>query len=184
LYKKEVEEVGLNEVQVIAPYKKGELGMNNLNVILQAEINPRGKTALENFRIGDKVRHTQNNYNKDVFNGETGVIISFDSEEDEMKVDFGDRNVTYNHLDVKELVLSYASTVHASQGSEYKVVFVILDDTSVNNFLHIRRLLYTAVSRGKSKVYILTKPYLVDTCIGNDTYKPRITMLKDFLQEV
>ena len=184
LYKKEVEEVGLNEVQVIAPYKKGELGMNNLNVILQAEINPKGKKALENFRIGDKVRHTQNNYNKDVFNGETGVIISFDSEEDEMKVDFGDRNVTYDHLDVKELVLSYASTVHASQGSEYKVVFVILDDTSVNNFLHIRRLLYTAVSRGKSKVYILTKPYLVDTCIGNDTYRPRITMLKDFLQEV
>ena len=181
LYKQEVERVGLNEVQVIAPYKKGEIGMNNLNVILQKELNSRGRETLDGLRIGDKVRHTQNNYKKDVFNGETGVITQFDPEEDEMAVDFGDRMVYYNRLDVKELTLSYASTVHASQGSEYQVVFVILDDTSVNHFLHIRRLLYTAVSRGKQKVYILTKPYLVDTCIGNDTYRPRSTMLREFL---
>lgn len=184
IYKKEVEEVGLNEVQVIAPYKKGELGMNNLNIILQQELNAKGKPALDPFRIGDKVRHTQNNYKKDVFNGETGVIEDYDSEEDIMRVDFGDKYVVYNHIDVEELTLSYCSTVHASQGSEYKVVFVILDDTSVNHFLHIRRLLYTALSRGKSRVYIFTKPYLVDTCINNDTYRPRITMLKEFLQEV
>ena len=184
LYKAEVKAVGLNEVQVIAPYKKGEIGMNNLNTILQKEMNAKGKEALEGYKVGDKVRHTQNNYKKDVFNGETGVILSYDSEEDEMLVDYGDRIVPYNRLDVAELTLSYCSTVHASQGSEYKVVFVILDDTSVNSFLHIRRLLYTAVSRGKSKVYILTKPYLVDKCIENNSYRPRITKLKDFLQEV
>lgn len=184
LYKKEVEEVGLNEVQVIAPYKKGEVGMDNLNKILQQEINPGGKDALKGFKVGDKVRHTQNNYKKDVFNGETGVIKDYNSVMDIMTVDFGDRYVDYNHLDVSELMLSYASTVHASQGSEYKVVFVILDDTSVNDFLLIRRLLYTAVSRGKKKVYILTKPYLVDKCIENNSYRPRITKLKDFLQEV
>ena len=90
---------------------------------------------------------------------------------------------SYGKLDINELTLSYCSTVHASQGSEYKVVFVILDDTSVNDFLHIRRLLYTAVSRGKSKVYILTKPYLVDKCISNDSYRPRITKLVDFLMK-
>ena len=184
LYKKEVKEVGLSEVQVIAPYKKGELGMNNLNVILQQEVNAKGEKALEGYHVGDKVRHTQNNYNKDVFNGETGVVVSFNSEEDEMLVDYGGRAVPYNRLDVSELTLSYCSTVHASQGSEYKVVFVILDDTSVNSFLHIRRLLYTAVSRGKQRVYILTKPYLVDRCIENNSYRPRITKLKDFLQEV
>ena len=184
LYKEEVKAVGLNEVQVIAPYKKGELGMNNLNAILQQEMNAKGKPALEGFKVGDKVRHTQNNYKKEVFNGETGVILNYDSGEDEMIVDYGDRIVSYNRLDVAELTLSYASTVHASQGSEYKVVFVILDDTSVNSFLHIRRLLYTAVSRGKQKVYILTKPYLVDKCIENNSYRPRITKLKDFLQEV
>jgi len=184
LYKEEVKAVGLNEVQVIAPYKKGELGMNNLNTILQKEMNAKGKEALEGYRVGDKVRHTQNNYKKDVFNGETGVIIDFDPEEDIMLVDCGDRIVPYNRLDVSELTLSYCATVHSSQGSEYKVVFVILDDTSVNSFLHIRRLLYTAVSRGKQKVYILTKPYLVDRCIENNSYRPRITKLKNFLQEV
>lgn len=184
LYKEEVKAVGLNEVQVIAPYKKGEIGMNNLNAILQKEMNAKGKEALEGYKVGDKVRHTQNNYKKDVFNGETGVILSYDSEEDIMLVDYGDRLVPYNRLDVAELTLSYASTVHASQGSEYKVVFVILDDTSVNSFLHIRRLLYTAVSRGKQKVYILTKPYLVDKCIENNSYRPRITKLKEFLQGV
>jgi ATP-dependent exoDNAse (exonuclease V) alpha subunit len=184
LYKEEVKAVGLNEVQVIAPYKKGELGMNNLNTILQQEMNAKGREALEGYKVGDKVRHTQNNSKKEVFNGETGVILNFDAGEDEMIVDYGDRIVPYNRLDVAELTLSYCSTVHASQGSEYKVVFVILDDTSVNSFLHIRRLLYTAVSRGKQKVYILTKPYLVDKCIENNSYRPRITKLKDFLQEV
>ena len=182
LYKKEVEAVGLAEVQVIAPYKKGEIGMNNLNTILQKEMNAKGRETLEGYRIGDKVRHTQNNYKKGVFNGETGIVYSYDDEEDELIVDYGDRYVPYNHIDIDELMLCYCSTVHASQGSEYKVVFVILDDTSVNTYLHIRRLLYTAVSRGKQKVYILTKPYLVDHCINNDSYRPRITKLKDFLK--
>jgi exodeoxyribonuclease V alpha subunit len=183
LYKKEVEEVGLNEVQVIAPYKKGELGMNNLNLLLQEEMNGKSKEVMENFRVGDKVRHTQNNYKKDVFNGETGVIDKYYAEENEIRVDYGYKDINYGKLDINELTLSYCSTVHASQGSEYKVVFVILDDTSVNSFLHIRRLLYTAVSRGKSKVYILTKPYLVDKCINNDSYRPRITKLVDFLRK-
>ena len=90
-------------------------------------------------------------------------------DEDELIVDFGNKHRRYAGSDLSELTLSFASTVHASQGSEYKVVFVILDDTATNSLLHIRRLLYTAVSRGKEKVYILTKPYLVDKCIANDS---------------
>ena len=183
LYKKEVKEVGLNEVQVITPYKKGELGMNNLNLLLQEEMNGKSKEVMENFRVGDKVRHIQNNYKKDVFNGETGIIVKYYPEENEIRVDYDYKYIDYGKLDINELTLSYCSTVHASQGSEYKVVFVILDDTSVNDFLHIRRLLYTAVSRGKGKVYILTKPYLVDKCISNDSYRPRITKLADFLRK-
>ena len=182
LYVKEVNEVGLNEVQVIAPYKKGEVGMDNLNMILQQTINGSAPEVLASFRVGDKVRHTENNYKKDVYNGETGVVTEFDSEKEIINVDYGYKVISYNKSDIDELKLSYASTVHSSQGSEYKIVFVILDDTSVNNFLHIRRLLYTAVSRGKSKVYILTKPYLVDNCIKNNSYRPRITKLKDFLE--
>ena len=182
-YKEEVEKYSLNEVQVITPYKRGELGMDNLNKFIQTKYNIDGKMAVDPFLMGDKVRHTQNNYKKEVFNGETGTIIKYDEEEEIMTVDFGNKFVSYDKQDVVELTLSYVSTVHASQGSEYKSVFVILDDTAVNDFLLIRRLLYTAVSRGKSKVWILSKPYLVDRCISNDSYRPRITKLKEFLQQ-
>ena len=183
-YIKAVKEVGLNEVQVIAPYKKGELGMDNLNTFIQNKYNKDGVLTLEPFRIGDKVRHTQNDYKRDVYNGETGTIVSFDEEDETLRVDFGNKFVIYEKQDLVDLVLAYCSTVHASQGSEYKVVFVILDDTSVNDYLHIRRLLYTAISRGKQKVYLLSKPYLVDKCIENNTYRPRITKLKEYLSEV
>ena len=181
-YLEEVKENGLNEVQVITPYKKGELGMDNLNTFIQNKYNFEGKETIEPYRMGDKVRHTINNYDKDVFNGETGTIIRYDDDYEEIMVDYGNKVITYDKTDSIELTLSYVSTVHASQGSEYKIVFVILDDTSVNDFLLIRRLLYTAVSRGKKKVYILTKPYLVDKCIQNDSYRPRITKLKEYMQ--
>jgi exodeoxyribonuclease V alpha subunit len=178
-----VKEYGLNEVQVITPYKRGELGMQKLNEFLQQQYNPKGLDTIEPYKLGDKVRHTINNYKKEVFNGETGTIIQYFDDMEEMMVDFGNKMIMYDKEDSVELTLSYASTVHSSQGSEYKVVFVILDDTSVNDFLLIRRLLYTAVSRGKKKVYILTKPYLVDKCIQNDSYRPRITKLKEFLKK-
>lgn len=184
-YMDEVHRVGLQEVQVITPYKKGELGLNNLNPILkliyQKEL--KGSEVFENYNVGDRVRHTQNNYDKDVYNGETGIVEGA-VEDGSMIVDFGYKKRAYSVADTCELTLSYASTVHASQGSEYKVVFVILDDTATNDFLFIRRLLYTAVSRGKERVYIYTKPYLVDRCIMNDRFRPRITKLKEFLQGV
>lgn len=182
-YLQNVEKYGLSEVQVITPYKKGELGMNTLNTLLQGYYNAKGEEVMEPFRIGDRVRHTQNNYDKNVYNGEVGIITNV-TEDGDILVDYGNKRIPYDSTDIDELTLSYCSTVHASQGSEYKVCFVILDDTSVNDFLLIRRLLYTAVSRGKEKVYILTKPYLVDHCIENNSYKPRITKLKEFLETI
>ena len=158
--------------------------MDNLNTFIQGKYNKDGALALEPFRIGDKVRHTQNDYKREVFNGETGTIISFDEEDETLRVDFGNKIITYEKQDLADLVLAYCSTVHASQGSEYKVCYVILDDTAVNDYLFIRRLLYTAVSRGKEKVYILSKPYLLDNCITNTNYKPRITKLKNFLKGI
>lgn len=197
-YLEDVSKYGLSEVQVIAPYKLGELGMNTLNKLLQSAYNPDGTVLVEPFRVGDRVRHTQNNYDKNVFNGETGIVEAFtneqleaikecaepDEDDYDLCVNYGDKVVCYDRTNIEELTLAYCSTVHASQGSEYKVVYVTLDDTSVNDFLLIRRLLYTAISRGKEKVYILTKPYLVDKCIANDVYRPRTTKLKDFIKEV
>lgn len=183
-YSQDVKKYGLQEVQVITPYKKGELGMNNLNLLLQKTYNVAGMDLTETYKLGDRVRHTVNNYKKGVFNGETGVICDFNAEDNCIIVDYGDRQVSYETTDLYELALSYCSTVHASQGSEYKVCYVILDDTAVNDYLFIRRLLYTAVSRGKEKVYIFSKPYLLDKCITNASYKPRITKLSEFLQTV
>ena len=183
-YAEDVKKYGLQEVQVITPYKKGELGMNNLNLLLQKTYNVAGMDLTETYKLGDRVRHTVNNYKKGVFNGETGVICDFNAEDNCIIVDYGDRRVSYEATDLYELTLSYCSTVHASQGSEYKICYVILDDTAVNDYLFIRRLLYTAVSRGKEKVYVLSKPYLLDKCITNASYKPRITKLAEFLQTV
>jgi exodeoxyribonuclease V alpha subunit len=183
-YLEEVKENGLNEVQVITPYKRGELGMDTLNAFIQSTYNKEGAITVEPYKMGDKVRHTVNNYDKDVYNGETGTIISYNEDIECMLVDYGNKVINYDKQDLIEVTLAYASTVHASQGSEYKIVFVVLDDTSANDFLLIRRLLYTAVTRGKKRVYILTKPYLVDKCIQNNSYRPRITKLKDFMGEV
>ena len=181
-YLKDVEKYGLMEVQVITPYKQGELGMNNINSFLQKTYNLWGEEVLEPYRIGDRVRHTINNYSKNVFNGETGIITDY--QDGDIIVDYGDKQISYSNTELEGLTLSYCSTVHASQGSEYKVCYVILDDTAVNDYLFIRRLLYTAVSRGKEKVYILSKPYLLDNCITNTNYKPRITKLKNFLNSI
>lgn len=184
-YSKYIEEVkahGISQVQVITPYKQGEISMNNLNEFLQRNYNKDGVVINDSYRVGDRVRHTRNNYDKNVYNGETGTIIDFD--DDDIIVDYGDKTVLYEPKDLEELTLSYVSTVHSSQGSEYITCFVILDDTVANDFLLIRRLLYTAMTRGKKKVYILTKPYLVDQCISNDNYRPRITKLKDFMSEL
>ena len=180
-YKEDTKKYGLGEVQVITPYKKGELGMDSLNVLLQLAYNANGEEITEPYRLGDRVRHTVNDYKKNVFNGETGIIKGFDEEDGVILVNYPDKVIQYENSDLYELTLSYCSTVHASQGSEYKVCYVILDDTAVNDYLFIRRLLYTAVSRGKQKVYILAKPYLLDKCITNASYRPRLTKLKDFL---
>ena len=184
-YIEEIIENGLSEVQVIAPYKKGEVGAVALNTLLQNAYQNEylGGFCIDPYRIGDRVRHTVNNYDKDVYNGEVGIITSYDENDEVITVDYGSKTIDYTEDELEELTLNYASTIHSSQGSEYKVVFVILDDTAINDFLLIRRLLYTAVSRGKEKVYILTKPYLVDKCILNSTYKPRVTKLRDFLCE-
>lgn len=194
LYKQAVDKYGLQETQVIGAYKLGKLGINSLNESLKALINPNENSDIFPFAIGDKVKHSKNNYKKEVFNGETGIvknifllgdnqIISYDNideDEDVLIVDYGDREVPYTKNDVHELQLSYASTVHASQGSEYKVVFVVLDN-EVSNILLIRKIIYTALSRAKVKCILLSTNNCTNTAISNDFYKVRITKLKEFL---
>lgn len=188
-YAKAVGKYGLQETQVLCAYKLGTLGMNNLNKVLKDAVNKNEESDSFPFSVGDKVRHTKNNYKKNVFNGETGIVSNielasdnlFDVDEDTLTVDYGDRLVCYNKGDINELHLSYASTVHSSQGSEYKTVFVILDN-EVSNILLIRKIIYTALSRAKQKCILLSTGDCVDKAIHNDFYKQRITKLQDFLE--
>lgn len=195
-YISNVEKYGLLNVQVICAYKQGTLGVNNMNKVLKSAVNTTNPVLNEKneeifpFQIGDKVRHTINNYDLDVFNGETGVVVDIknatDWENEEGKdlliVDYGDRTVTYDKFSANELTLSYASTVHASQGSEYDCVFVVLDN-EVSNILLVRKIVYTAITRAKKKCYILSVDGCVNTAITNDHYKERLTKLSDFIKE-
>lgn len=179
-YNRELQKYDLNDIQVLTPYKIGILGTNNLNKILSDDVNKNETNEVFNFKLGDRVMQIRNNYDKDVFNGETGVVSSIT---DTLNIDFGGKIVPYEIEDLEELILAYSCSVHKSQGSEYPVVFVILDD-SQTGFLLLRKILYTAVSRGKHKVYILSKRYCVDRCINNSYFKPRVTNLRRFLEEL
>lgn len=195
-YTKAVETYGLLNTQVICAYKGGSLGVSNLNKVFKAVyqsqngISDTNEDDIFSFKVGDKVRHTVNDYKLNVFNGETGIVVniieatSLDNIEgkDLLVVDFGDRYVTYDKFTVNELTLAYASTVHASQGSEYDCVYVILDN-EISNLLLVRKIVYTAITRAKKKCYILSIDGCVNTAISNDHYKERLTKLKDFVTE-
>ena len=178
-YLKDVKEYGLQEVQVIAPYKNGSLGTFKINEVISAKYNKHELNETFGFRIGDKVMQVSNDYRRDVFNGETGVVREF--EDGRMLVDFSDNTVSYSSGDVhSSLQQAYAITCHKSQGSEYSVVYVILDD-AISNFLLTKKLLYTAVSRGKKKVYIYSSKGCLKKCIENTYEQPRVTKLCDFI---
>lgn len=191
-YRKNVERYGLLNVQVICAYKQGVLGVNNLNKVLKSVVNENEakEDDIFPFQVGDKVRHTINDYKLGVFNGETGVVREFvpaeapenDEGEDLMLVDFGDKYVYYNKANSYELTLSYANTVHSSQGSEYDIVYVVLDN-EISNILLVRKIVYTAITRAKKKCYIINVMPCVNTAISNDHYKVRLTKLTDFILE-
>lgn len=191
-YRKNVERYGLLNVQVICAYKQGILGVNNLNKVLKSVVNENEakEDDIFPFQVGDKVRHTINDYKLGVFNGETGVVREFvpaeapenDEGEDLMLVDFGDKYVYYNKANSYELTLSYANTVHSSQGSEYDIVYVVLDN-EISNILLVRKIVYTAITRAKKKCYIINVMPCVNTAISNDHYKVRLTKLTDFILE-
>ena len=166
-------------IQVLTIYKRGVLGDNNLNQELRDAVNVVDENELVfGYALNDKVMHIKNNYQKDVFNGEVGQVIAKD--EDEILVDYGDKLIKYVSEDIDELQLAYSSTVHKSQGSEYPIVFVVISN-EVSNFLLIRKIIYTAISRGKEKVYIFAQRGTVQQCINNDYYEERFTKLKKFL---
>lgn len=189
---------GLNpveDIQVLCPSRKGEVGTENLNAILQDILNPpsREKAQLKNrgyiLREGDKVMQIKNNYDvpwfKDdengsgVFNGDIGVLTRIDKANDIINVRFDDREAMYSVESASELELAYAMTVHKSQGSEFDAVVLATINTPPK--LAYRNLLYTAVTRAKNLLVIVGNKNSVRAMVENDKKSRRYSALIHFL---
>lgn len=175
----------MNDVQVLAPMYKGECGVDRLNTVLQNELNPGddlGFGPKEDFRIGDKVMQTENNYEKEVFNGDIGRIVGADRSVSQLEVDFPDYGVkTYEKNEISALELAYAITIHKSQGSEYDAVIIPL--LNQHYVMLKRNLLYTAVTRSRELVVLVGSKKALAMAVNNDRESRRFTTLSQRLKE-
>ena len=186
------------DIQVLAPMRKYEVGVCNLNVRLQELLNPPAKNKAEKekqdviFRVGDKVMQIKNNYKQEwkirgengyvidegvgVFNGDVGVITDINSYDEELTVHFDDDKVAvYTYSDLDELEHAFAVTIHKSQGSEYPAVVIPLL-TGTRKLLN-RNLLYTGITRAKKMVVLVGNLNLVNQMIDNTEEQKRYTSL-------
>ncbi|HEX9452841.1 MAG TPA: ATP-dependent RecD-like DNA helicase [Candidatus Binatia bacterium] len=172
----------VQSVQLLTPMHRGMLGTIQLNRELQALLNPIG-LGLERggmvLRVRDKVMQLRNNYDKGVFNGDLGRIVSIDRDDGKIQVDFDDKRVEYDADEWDEISLAYATSIHKSQGSEYPVVILVLH-TSHYMMLY-RSILYTAVTRGRSLVIVVGSRKALAMAIRNVRVENRNTGLKEKL---
>lgn len=166
----------VTDIQIISPMHKGSVGTENINRELQALLNPTGTPIRGNrFRVGDRVMQTRNNYEKEVFNGDVGRIVAYDTEWQEVVVLFDGNEVKYHLSELDEVILAYAVTVHKSQGSEYRAVIIPL---STQHFVLLKRnLLYTAMTRGRELVVLLGSPRALQMAVENRIVEPRYSAL-------
>jgi len=172
------------QVQVLAPLHRGIGGIGNLNDQIRDAINPTGATQVMGpflFREGDKVIQTRNNYDKDVFNGDMGIVDAVDTLNGKVEILFDERRIIYERMEVTDLQPAYAISVHKSQGSEYPVViFPLLKQ----HFMMLQRnLVYTGLTRAKKKVIFVGEPAAYAMAIRNDKTLVRQTDLVRKLTE-
>lgn len=170
------------QIQVLTPMQRGVTGAANLNIALQEALNPTGDGLRRSgmlFRLHDKVMQIKNNYDKEVFNGDIGVIEAVDMEERTLAVRFDARTVVYDVTELDELVHAYATTIHKAQGSEYPIVVMPL---LMTHFVMLQRnLLYTGITRAKKILVIVGTKRALAYAVGNLTVTHRNTMLKERL---
>lgn len=171
------------DVQVLTPMHRGPVGTGALNQLLQAALNPHGP-ALEHhgktLRAGDKVLQLKNDYEREVYNGDLGVIESVDLEQHSLRVRFDGRDVDYRDADLDVLTLAYATSIHKSQGSEYPAVVIPL---LTSHFVMLsRNLVYTAVTRGKKLCVLVADPRALKLALGEVRREERQTRLAERLR--
>jgi len=170
-----------DQVQVLAPLYRGPAGVHALNERLQEALNPPGAMKAEKrlfgqtFRLGDKVMQVQNNYDKDVFNGDIGFVTAFDPIMHSMTVEFEGRKVDYDWSEADQLVLAYAISVHKAQGSEFTAV--VLPIVKAHYMMLQRNLLYTAVTRARQLCVLVGSRRAIGMAVKNDKVSRRYTAL-------
>jgi len=173
----------VRDVQVLCPMNRGGLGVRSLNIELQQALNPAGEVKVERFGWtygpGDKVMQIANDYDRDVFNGDLGVIDRIDIEEGELTVSFDGREVVYGFGELDELVLAYATTIHKSQGSEYPAVVIPL--VTQHYAMLALNLLYTGVTRGRKLVVLVGQKKALAIAVRNQGGRRRWSKLRDWL---
>lgn len=164
----------IRDIQVLCPMNRSGSGARALNLLLQEALNPPTDQSVERFGykfgIGDKVMQIENNYDREVYNGDIGFVVRKNEEDETLTIDFDGREVAYDYADLDELVLCYATTIHKSQGSEYPIVVIPL---SMQHFVMLKRnLVYTGVTRGKKLVVIVGQPRALGLAVrSNDALK-------------
>lgn len=185
------------QIQVLTPMQRGVVGATNLNLALQEALNPpehevfmRGRGAVTMpkpclrrsgfaFRADDKVMQIKNNYDKEVFNGDIGIIESVNAEDRTLKVNFDNRSIEYDVTELDELVHAYATTIHKAQGSEYPIVVMPI---LMNHYVMLQRnLIYTGITRAKKILVMVGTRKALSYAVRNVTVTKRNTLLKERL---
>ncbi len=174
----------MRDVQVLCPMQRGALGARALNADLQKALNPDAPARVERFGStflqGDKVMQTENDYDKEVFNGDLGTIIAIDEDDGVLRAEFDGRMVEYRFGELDTLVPAYATTIHKSQGSEYPAVVITL--ATQHYTMLVRNLLYTAVTRGKRLVIVVGQRRALAIAVRTTNARKRWTKLDEWLQ--
>jgi len=170
----------VRDIQVLCPMLKGSAGAHNINQMLQDKLTGRGESVKyggSTYYLGDKVMQIKNNYDKNVFNGDIGLIEAIDPEDRIVRISFDERSVEYDYTELDEIVLAYASTVHKSQGSEYPVVIAPI--TTQHYVMLQRNLLYTCITRAKKVFVLVGTRKAVAMAVNNNRISKRNTMLAE-----
>ncbi len=172
----------INDIQVIVPMKKGVVGIENLNFLLQEALNPSEEPLMvsgRRFHLKDKVMQLSNDYQKEVYNGDIGRIVKIDAVDQQVLVCFDERIVPYDYTECDSLTLAYAVSVHKYQGSEAPCIVM---PVHTSHFMLLQRnLLYTAVTRGRKLVVLAGSAKAIHIAIGNNRVSERHTGLKEKL---
>jgi exodeoxyribonuclease V alpha subunit len=169
-------------IQVLTPMQRGIVGATNLNIALQEALNPAGEGLRRSgsvFRVEDKVMQIRNNYEKEVFNGDIGIVTSIDLEDRSLRIDFDGRQIQYDVTELDEIVLAYATTIHKAQGSEYPIVVMPI---LMNHYVMLQRnLIYTGITRAKNVLIMVGNKKALAYAVNNVTVTKRNTLLKERL---